>query len=79
MTFWYEDYNDDIKKVIEYDVLDFIGKITQHIASKGFRMVWRYGVYLRINNKLAKDIVHLGEKKVEEGSYFVDEDEPMPS
>ena len=42
-------------------------------------MVWRYDVYLIINNKLAKDIVHLGEKKVGEGSYSVDEDEPMPS
>ena len=59
VTFWYEDHNDGLKKVIECDVLEFIGKITQHIAPKGFRMVRRYGVYSRINNKLAKDIVHL--------------------
>lgn len=59
VTFWYEDHNDGLKKVIECDVLEFIGKITQHIAPKGFRMIRRYGVYSRINNKLAKDIVHL--------------------
>lgn len=59
VVFWYEDHNDNIKKVVECDVLEFIGKITQHIAPKGFRMVRRYGVYSRINNKLANDIVHL--------------------
>lgn len=59
VKFWYEDHNDGLKKVIECDVLEFIGKIKQHIAPKGFRMVRRYGVYSRINNKLAKDIVHL--------------------
>ena len=59
VKFWYENHNDGLKKVIECDILEFIGKITQHIAPKGFRMVRRYGVYSRINNKLAKDIVHL--------------------
>lgn len=59
VKFWYEDHNDGLKKVVECDVLKFIGKITQHIAPKGFRMVRRYGVYSRKNNKLAKEIVHL--------------------
>lgn len=59
VTFCYEDHNDGLKKVIECNVLEFIGKITQHIAPKRFRRVGRYGVYSRINNKLAKDIVHL--------------------
>lgn len=59
VTFWYEDHNDGQKKIVECDVLKFIGKITQHIAPKGFRMVRRYGVYSRTNNKLAKEIVHL--------------------
>ena len=59
IRFWYEDHNDGQKKVIECDVLDFIGKITQHIAPKGFRMVRRYGAYSRRNNKLAKNIIHL--------------------
>lgn len=59
VKFWYEDHNDGLKKVIECDALQFIGKITQHITPKGFRMVRRYGVYSRINNKLAKHIVHL--------------------
>jgi len=36
-----------------------MGKITQHIAPKGFRMIRRYCVYSRVNNKLTKDIVHL--------------------
>jgi len=57
VKFWYEDHNDGLKKVIECDALEFMGKITQHIAPKGFRMVRRYGVYSRINNKLAQKIL----------------------
>lgn len=59
VKFWYEDHNDGVRKVMECDVLEFIGKITQHIAPKGFRMVRRYGLYSRKNNKLSKEIIHL--------------------
>lgn len=59
VMFWYEDHNDGLKKIAECDVLEFIGKITQHIVPKGFRMVRRYGVYSRTNNRLSKEIVHL--------------------
>lgn len=45
VKFWYEDHNDGLKKVIECDILELIGKTTQYIAPKGFRMVRRYGVY----------------------------------
>lgn len=40
-------------------VLEFIGKITQHILPKGFRIVRKYGVYSRNKNKIAKEIMHL--------------------
>jgi hypothetical protein len=59
VKFGYEDHNDGLEKVIECNVLEFIGKITQYITPKGFKMVRKYGVYSRINNKLAKHIVHL--------------------
>lgn len=59
VTFWYKDHDDGNKVRVTMNVLEFIGKITQHIAPKGFRMVRRYGVYARKNNKIAKEIIHL--------------------
>ncbi|QUH26950.1 transposase [Serpentinicella alkaliphila] len=59
VTFWYEDHNDGKKVKITMDVLEFIGKITQHIVPKGFKTVRRYGLYSRRRNKISKDIVHL--------------------
>ncbi|MFT8340896.1 transposase [Clostridium beijerinckii] len=55
----YKDHDDGHKVVVTTGVLEFIGKITQHIAPKGFRTVRRYGVYSRTKNKIAKEIVHL--------------------
>jgi len=31
LTLWYEDHNGGLKKIINCDVLEFIGKITQNI------------------------------------------------
>ena len=59
VTFWYKDHDDGNKVVVTIGVLEFIGKITQHIAPKGFRAVRRYGVYSRTKNKISKEIVHL--------------------
>lgn len=41
------------------DVLEFIGKLTQHIHPKGFRVVRRYGLYARAKNKLSIEIIKL--------------------
>lgn len=41
------------------NVLEFIGKITQHISPKEFKTVRRYGLYSRRKNKISKEIVHL--------------------
>lgn len=59
VTFWYADHDDGHKVLLTVEVLEFIGKITQHISPKGFRTVRRYGVYARTKNKLAKEIVNL--------------------
>lgn len=59
VIFWYADHDDEHKVILTIDVLDFIGKITQHISPKGFRTVRRYRVYERTKNKLAKEIVAL--------------------
>jgi len=59
VTFWYKDHDQGHKVVVTTGVLEFVGKITQHIAPKGFRTVRRYGVYSRTKNKISKEIVHL--------------------
>lgn len=59
VTFWYADHDDGHRVVVTVGVLEFIGKITQHILPKGFRTVRRYGVYSRNKNKIAKEIMHL--------------------
>ena len=45
VNIWYKDHDNGHKVVVTTGVLEFIGKITQHIAPKGFRTVRRYGVY----------------------------------
>ncbi|KZL88456.1 IS91 family transposase [Clostridium magnum] len=59
VTFWYEDHDDGHKTRVSMNVLEFIGKITQHIVPKGFKTVRRYGLYSRRRNKISKEIVHL--------------------
>lgn len=59
VTFWYKNHDYGHKVVVTIGVLEFIGRITQHIAPKGFRTVRRYGVYSRTKNKISKEIVHL--------------------
>ncbi|WP_291579637.1 transposase [Clostridium sp. UBA6640] len=39
ITFWYEDYDDGHKIRVTMNVLESIGKITQHIFPKGFKTV----------------------------------------
>ncbi len=39
VTYWYENKIPKEKREITVDVLEFIGKITQHIHPKGFRVV----------------------------------------
>lgn len=39
VTFWYTDHDDGHRVVVNVGVLEFIGKITQHILPKGFRTV----------------------------------------
>lgn len=41
------------------DVLDFIGKLANHIHPKGFIVVRRYGLYSRVKNKLSIEIIKL--------------------
>lgn len=41
------------------DVLDFIGKLVNHIHQNGFRAVRRYGLYSRVKNKLSMEIIKL--------------------
>lgn len=59
VTFWHKDHDDGHKVAVTTGVLEFIGKITQHISQKGFRTLRRYGVYSRTKNKIAKEMVHL--------------------
>jgi len=59
VTFWYENKNPREKISVTMDVLEFIGKITQHINPKGFRVVRRYGLYSRSKNKMSIEIVKL--------------------
>jgi len=59
ITFWYEDHDDGHKIRVTMNVLEFIGKITQHIVPKGFKTVRRYGIYSRRRNKISKEIVYL--------------------
>ena len=50
-----------LKKKIEVtrDDLDFIGKLVNHIHSNGFRVVRRYELYSRRQNKFSIEIVKL--------------------
>ncbi len=59
VTFWYENKEPKEKRIVTVDVLEFIGKITQHIHPKGFRVVRRYGLYSRSKNKLSIEIIKL--------------------
>jgi len=59
VTFWYKDHDDGQKVRVTMGVLEFIGKITQHISPKGFKTVRRYGIYSRRRNKISKQIVYL--------------------
>lgn len=59
VTFWYENKQPKEKRIVTVDVLEFIGKITQHIHPKGFRVVRRYGLYSRSKNKLSIEIIKL--------------------
>lgn len=59
ITFWYEAHDDGHKIRVTMDVLEFIGKVTQHIMPKGFKTVRRYGLYSRRKNRISKKIVHL--------------------
>ena len=59
VTFWYENKKPKKKITVTMDVLEFIGKLTQHIHPKGFRVVRRYGLYARAKNKLSIEIIKL--------------------
>lgn len=59
ITFWYESHDDGHKVRVTLNVMEFIGRTTQHILPKGFRTVRRYGLYSRRRNKISKQIVHL--------------------
>jgi hypothetical protein len=59
VTFWYENKKPKKKIVVTIDVLEFIGKLTQHINPKGFRVVRRYGLYARVKSKLSIEIIKL--------------------
>ena len=59
VTYWYENKKPKGKREITVNVLEFIGKITQHIHPKGFRVARRYGLYSRIKNKLSIEILKL--------------------
>ena len=59
VTFWYENKKPKKKITVTIDVLEFIGKLTQHIHPKGFRLVRRYGLYARAKNKLSIEIIKL--------------------
>ena len=59
VTYWYENKKPKEKREITVNVLEFIGKITQHIHPKGFRVARRYGLYSRVKNKLSIEIMKL--------------------
>lgn len=59
VTYWYENKKPKGKREITVNVLEFIGKITQHIHPKGFRVARRYGLYSRVKNKLSIEILKL--------------------
>lgn len=59
ITFWYENKNPKKKIEVTMDVLEFIGKLTQHIHPKGFKVVRRYGLYARVKSKLSIEIIKL--------------------
>ena len=49
VTFWYENKKTRKKITVIIDVLEFIGKLTQHIHQKGFRVIRRYGFFTCIS------------------------------
>lgn len=59
VTFWYMSHETKKKETLTLSVLDFIGKVVQHIQKKGFRFVRRYGLYSRRKNKISQTIVDL--------------------
>lgn len=57
VTFWYKDHDEGNKVKVTMGVIEFIGKITQHISLKDFKSVRRYGLYSRRRNKISQQVV----------------------
>lgn len=75
VTFWYENKKPKKKITVTIDVLEFIGKLTQHIHPKGFRVVRRYGLYARVKNKLSIEIIKLYNFMKQRNIYEIIEDQ----
>lgn len=59
ITYSYKEKTTRKKFFITVNVLDFIGKLVQHINKKHFKSIRRYGLYSRRLNKLSINIINL--------------------
>jgi hypothetical protein len=74
VKYWYQDHKSKRKKFEEVDVFTFIGRMVQHILSKGFQRVRYYGLQAtRTFNKwseaIRKGLQRIG--RVIKGAYQV--------
>lgn len=70
VMYWYKDHRTNQKEVIEIPVLDFIGRMVQHILPWGFKQVRYYGLHAtckaaKVREFLKGALTKLG-RKVEE-------------
>lgn len=59
VTYTYKEKTSRKKFILIVDVLDFIGKLVQHLNKKHFKCIKRYGLYSRRSNNLSIHIINL--------------------
>jgi hypothetical protein len=57
VNFWYESHQGHKRTYLTLDAIEFIKKLIDHIAPKGFKMVRHYGLYARRTKSIAKKIL----------------------
>ncbi len=64
VTYWYNDHESKRKKVETVDVYTFIGRMVQHILSKGFQRIRYYGLQSTKTFSKWREVVEGGVKRI---------------
>ena len=64
VTYWYKDHQTKGKEVVTVDVMIFIGRMVQHILSKGFKRIRYYGLQATKTFEKWADVIKEGLRRV---------------